>query len=231
MRNNKIFFLPVFFILAVLIITCVSPSSENMKQDIPEPYFVQFYQQGVFPYSTFNNTIDTCIKQVSPSTNYGTDQTMSIQLDSNITRSLIYFSLQSTIPSNAKIKRAFITLSVASAITFLETTIKIQMYAMNKGWGETLATWDTSGSESWNGINISGLTRISSASYDNNTVKSVITFEIPAYVVQGWLENINYVNVGVVLEDLTNGSYLSFYTKESTSAYSRPLLSVYYTLP
>lgn len=93
--------------------------------------------------------IDTMLKSENPTTNYGT----GTSLDGGAVPALVWTHSScikfdfSTIPSNATISSAILTLYKYDG----STTNKIYVYRLLKNWTEAGATWNTyDGSNAWN---------------------------------------------------------------------------------
>ncbi len=226
MQNKKFLFLSGLFSLILFITTCVDPAAEQLTENT-QPYFVQYFQNEVFPYSSYSAVFDTHIDQNAPTTNYSGNAGMYIGPILGINRTLINFDIHGAFPSNVNIKKAYLTLRVNGWT--LGELVNVQMYLMVANWNES-ATWNNSGIAPWSGVNITGLTLLDSKLF--NETGFLITLEIPTGVIKNWINNPN-TNYGILLkaQNETSGSWLQFESSDSRIINNRPLLSVYYTLP
>jgi len=227
MDIKRISFLYVFLALIALITSCPTPASDETVQKNTEPYFVQYFQKEIFPYSAYDYAGDTYLDSLFPDSSFDGSGLLNVGQLEGINRTLIHFDIHGTFPSNAVIKKAYLTLRVIGVTK--GAIVKIALLSMQDIWLES-ATWNNNGYYSWTGGNITGLTTIGSASVNDSI--SILTVEIPVNVINNWIINSNS-NYGILLKNEieTSGTWVRFSSNESRILNDRPLLSVYYTLP
>lgn len=180
--------------------------------------------------------IDTRIISTAPDTNYGTVNVISHgYYGSSAYRLLLKFDV-SSIPPNAQIVSAVLSLACLDASASNDT---VRFYPVKVPWIESEVTWNSritgtawqtagcSGANDRETVEIASISRLTSDTLGKS--KSVV---IPASLVQGWVTNpnSNYGLLGKGDNESTNSSGNICSSDHATEVY-RPRLSVTYTVP
>ncbi len=207
-----------------------------------ESWSQQHFEYEVFPHSDYTDAADTHIEEGSWD-NYGASLNLVLQRNNGTVdemRGLLYFRLSPFIPSDAAVKKVYLTLYVS----FLSGSGDgFACYPVNESWEEGSgmgsatgdgATWATSdGSSSWTaGGNYDTTACSSVVSVTNEDDDDYITFEINSSVVQNWV-NDDTQNHGLLLKMEESGTLdqVVFLSNQSGTVCQKPRLTIYYTLP
>lgn len=181
------------------------------------------FQDGVSGYS---GTEDTYIWDTNPDTVYGLDTTFVVDtVDATETgrrKGLLKFDL-SSIPSNAIIVGAYVTLNIA-----VEGQGWI-MYRMLVDWDEQ-STYNTLGGVIPDGIKAAVTPDcVNGINLDNIT--GLVKNNVPISTIQGWVDG-SFQNYGWMLDglDVTTGDGVQFTSREDTATSNRPKLTLRYIL-
>jgi len=186
------------------------------------------FQQGAFPTADYAGADDATIRQVNPTTKYGTAGTCEADGDdgNGVDKSCLLRWDVSAIPAGSKVQSASITVQVTSA-----TSNTYSAFAVTRPWVEADVTWNNATSDVlWQtagalGANDRGtlpLTTITGATGSR-------TIELNAAgiaAVQGWVDG--SVNGGIVFADSAATDGVDFVSSEGANAAQRPRLSVTY---
>lgn len=193
-------------------------------------FFYSFSQ-----YTTITVTIpsssDAQIRSGS-NRNYGNCDYMGVGVNGAY-RSLVYFNL-SSIPSNATITNAYVTLTAISGSN--SGNRDISMYRITSDWVEG-GGCDQTGSVNWNS-RMSGQ-NWSSSGGDYSSVISTTTVSGTYYVPYTWdltqtaqyWHNGIYTNYGVIFIQPNENHYKVFATKEHTNSDYHPFITISYSIP
>jgi hypothetical protein len=214
----------IFFVFFTCLIAACADSGDTYNND---PVFVQHFRNGQYPDASYDGCQDTYMRSDAPSTTNGSSTNVIVVSGSSgyIYRGLIRFDILGALPAGVAIKKAILTLNLNSSVseendpdpaTF---NMDAMIYVNNASYGTP--GWDD---YTWEETSF----RVSTATFEVNNSYGAI--EIPAYVIENWVENDLY-NYGLVLEvkneSIHEGAWFS--SSDSVDAYSRPMLSVFYT--
>lgn len=202
---------------------------ERLEQQLGTPVTVSF-QQGVSPTAAYAGTIDTSLKQVSPSTNYGSETTLYADGDDGSgvdLSSLIEWSL-SGITAGSVVQSATVTVRITNA-----TANTYNVYGMVRPWSEAQATWQNATSSSpW-------ATAGAMAASDRGAVVGTITGSTGSKtitlnsagisLVQAWVDG--GTNAGILIASPSNTDGLNVRSSEYATATDRPKLTITYLPP
>jgi predicted outer membrane repeat protein len=183
--------------------------------------------------------LDTYIYSGSKNTNYGTNTEMGVGEDNNsnnrVARGLIKFDF-STIPANATINSATLSLWTSSDLSSNNRTV--QVYRLKTAFNETQANWNGPATGiSWQTAGASGAndresTAIGSVTILNNealNLEKQISLS-PASIQQ--MVAGTFVNRGFLLQvDTEQNDRFNYKTSDSTTSTQRPKLVIQYSLP
>lgn len=184
------------------------------------------FQDGIFPSDAYAGTSDTDIISGSyAGSNFGTSTGDTAGSVSGIVyRALVKFDLSSVVPSNITVQKAYLTVSLNSTMDS-----SINAYALTGSWVETQATWNSSATGTgWTTPGGDFSTLEDSQPITSTTLK----FALSPALVQSWITSPS-TNYGIMLKntDETSGQYVNVYSRENSPATSRPMLTIYYSLP
>jgi len=183
--------------------------------------------------------LDTYIYGGSKNANFGTAIEMGVGEDNNtnnrVARSLLKFDL-STIPANATINSAVLSLWTSSNLSSNTRTIRV--YRLNRAFNETQATWSIAATGiSWqtagaSGVNDRESTSIGSVMILNNEAPNI---EKPIVLTPAKIQemvNGTFPNRGfIVVADTELDDRFNYKTSDSATANQRPKLVIQYTIP
>lgn len=212
----------------------------------PSNTFETYFQNGVFPSSSYNGELDTwlsgnnTIEYASPYLEVNTSASIT-----NYSRTLLFFDV-SALPTNATVISAQVWLKLESAtnVGSNPVTIGLHNFASDTFSGchwSIGASWYGPGGTGWNSC--TGDSSVSQLGYINPTTISKVIFtssvngtsnvykwDISPSVVQSWLTN-SMNNVGLILKSEgefgETASSVGFYPYNATAGNS-PLLIVSY---
>lgn len=182
------------------------------------------YQGYITQNATLNAVQDTYINLQSPNTNYGTQNTLSLQYRTGRTqRPLAQFDL-SSIPANATVNSA----SMQFYVTATNANLTANVYRLTNSWTETGATWNRrDGTNYWTTLG---------GDYDSGTLIGSFVPNMAGYhgitggnlisLVQNWI-NGTTPNYGVILNGTATSNQTAGFS--SREAANDPQLTVNYT--
>ncbi|MBI9100395.1 MAG: DNRLRE domain-containing protein, partial [Spirochaetaceae bacterium] len=104
--------------------------------------FVERFQSGSFPVSTFDGISDTYIHEGNSSTNYNASDFLALnEASGNNQRILMEFDLRGYLPETITIEKASLTFTRASSLG----VPTIEIYELSDPWSQTSVTWDNYG--------------------------------------------------------------------------------------
>jgi len=182
---------------------------------------------------------DTFLTSSSPATNYGADVAIGIGENNNatdrITRGLIRFDL-SSIPSNATIVSATLSLWTASDLSDNDRTLRV--YRLKSAFDEASATWSFASTDiRWEGPGASGpndresleIGSIQLSASEAIGIQKQIALS-PAKIQE--LVNGAFTNNGfIIVVDTELNDRFNYKSSDTTTASNRPMLVIQYTLP
>lgn len=253
----KKFFIFMFLFL-LFIYTCNQPetsntggnSSNDSNNNYDGEYFVNTYQNGIYPSLSYAGCTDTYIVKNSPDYNYGISSVICVGLGSsnNVYRGLIKFDIKYTvIPSTVKVVAAYLTLH--PQVFYLSNKPVIGVYRITNDWiegsgngsndpGETGATWNRQCSD----VGEDDLWTTAGGDYDvlMSDTKSVsfgdwfFTFTLDPLIVEQWLNGTG-ANFGMIIKVVNESGepagYYGFSSRNDVDLEERPKLTIYYKLP
>ncbi len=167
---------------------------------------------------TFFADKDATLREAYSGQNYGSEEIMFVGKDiggspSGVARSVLHFDI-SSLPANAHIESAIITLYGARHYVPVGTTNKSFLYNMTSPWNESSVTWASHNGSytTYNGVYIPG-TAIGHSSTDK--ILNITN------IVQGWVDNPSN-NFGLLMKLIDEGPsgfrIMSFLTRENQAA-------------
>ena len=231
MKKRAMILVPLFAMLVVLFLASCKGAAGNNGPTGSSGLSVMTFQDGVSPSNAYAGTTDTdLISGADASTNYGTLTIATAGSQSSgggnfmLFRPLYRFDISTVVPSNITIQKAYLTITLTS---YIAKTYNV--YALTKVWTETQATWNVSAT----GINCTTTGGYYTTLEDSEaSTSTTITFSLNPSLVQSWITTPS-TNYGLLLKDTdeTAGTFANINTRESSTAASRPKLTIYYSLP
>ena len=167
--------------------------------------------------ASFGADADAKVKEIEPSTNFGTQNMTVKSLSGNHHRSLVRFDI-SSIPAASTVTSATLTLCVVNASASAIGSIH-EVRRVTAVWGETTTTWNNQPSVS---ASVTGtITAPDSPSCVNLAVTSDVQAWVDGTANNGWRVSNQDEGIGTI----------KYGTREHSSASSRPKLEVTYTSP
>lgn len=156
-------------------------------------------------------------------------ETRSSDTADYLRRALLKFDTENTIPQNASITSAVVTLTVKEGSA--ATSRRLGAYQVTSSWEQTEVTWNIrKGSSYWGTPGGDFGTKLDEQSV-SNVAGSKVSFNVTALVksaVSGALGS-RYTRLALIdLEEATSASWRAFYTSDEPSASLRPTLKVTY---
>lgn len=188
------------------------------------------FQDGVFPYGSYEGTRDTKIYANNSTSNYGTASTLEVDGSPDIA-SLIRWDL-SAIPVGSTVTSVTIELSITNS-----TSDNYEVYALQRAWDEMTATWNQAAAGTpWSTGGASGGGDRGSTVLGQLASSSTGTYQVTLNAaglatVQSWIDSPS-TNHGIIFQDYLdakNGA--DFASREATDASQRPKLSITYQPP
>jgi len=218
----------IIFIISAFIIflSCEQPSENTTKSETTdENSYVQYFQSDNLPYTGYEGAFDTFIDQGNPTSIFGAENFLDAGYStvSGHTYSLLKFNLTS-IPSQATIKDAYLLLTDYNGKGSLFTVNIFEV--INRNWIETSFIWN-----SWLPANFGSF--MGSFQTSSLVLNYKYSAKLNSGIIKKWILN-SADNDGLVMrasEDTYASSITtSFYSRETTVTYYRPMLVIYYTL-
>lgn len=181
------------------------------------------FQDGVNSYA---GTTDTYLRSATATTNYGAAST---NYSSSVSGALLRWDL-STIPTNAVVQSATLTLNVTDA-----SKSSYELYQLKRNWSESSATWNNASTGTpWQvagakGANDRGTTVLGAITATTTGAKTITLNAAGLAAVQAWIQNPS-ANFGLTLQDYTGTDSLAFQSSESGTVAARPKLEITYTV-
>ncbi|MGC4095316.1 MAG: DNRLRE domain-containing protein [Polyangiaceae bacterium] len=207
-----------------------SESVDSVVQHLGTPVTVSF-QDGVAPTTAYAGTIDTSLKQVAPTTNYGTQTTLYVDGDdgSGVDLAALMQWTLSGIPAGSVVQSASVTVRITNA-----TANTYNLYGVVRPWSETQATWqNATTSTTWATAGAMAATDRSATSVGTitgSTGSSTVTLNAAGIsLVQSWVDG--GTNAGIIIANASNTDGLDFYSSEYGTASYRPKLTITYAPP
>ena len=188
------------------------------------------FQDGVAPTTAYAGTRDAMIEEANPSTNHGTDTSLSASGDTPSGSGQETYVLWqwdvSSLPTTARVRSASLTFTVSDKA---EQTYSL--YALTRAWSEGQVTWKKADSgHEWdsNGADGSGDRDVSSLGSLTAVATGTFTVTLNAMgvqAVQQWVSTPSS-NHGVLLANKDNDNRLEVRSREYATKASRPRLTV-----
>lgn len=186
------------------------------------------FQQGVSPSADYAGADDATIRQLNPTTKYGTVGTCEADGDdgNGVDKSCLMRWDVSAIPAGSTVQSATLTVQVTSA-----TVNTYNAWAVLRPWAEADVTWnDAKATDPWATAGALGATDRGALSLGTFTgATGVRTIDLNANgvaVVQSWVNG--GVNAGIVFADSFNTDGVDFISSEGSQPAQRPRLTVTY---
>ncbi len=184
------------------------------------------FQNGtpIKPTLLYTGNVDTKLAKLTPATNFGSDVTVSADLNNRI---LLKWDV-SALPAGTPVLAATVTFSVTDA-----TTQTYTLFQVKRAWNEDAATWASADAGvAWATAGADGATDRSTTSLGTvtSTATGVRAFTLNATgvaLVQGWV-NGTIANNGILILNATNTNTIDLASSEATTVASRPKLVVAY---
>jgi hypothetical protein len=214
MKKLAVLFTVIFIVFAS---GCQPPDFKNI--------FMERFQAGRFPVSSFNGISDSYISENAPTTSYDASNYLELSASSGSkNRTLLKFDLRGYLPETITIEKASLTLFISGYYG----TSTLEAYKLTLPWVESSVTWNNTGYESWTG-----------GTWDPALIGSKqvvgldsITIDLDTTVARSWF-NDTLNDRGIILklreEDASN-SNIYFHDSEFATDYLRPLLTIYYSI-
>ncbi|MEJ5200980.1 MAG: DNRLRE domain-containing protein [Anaerolineales bacterium] len=182
-------------------------------------------------------TADTRMRFSQPTTNYGSETTVTMSPNQSYPQGGLFKWDTSVIPSGAIVNAASLSFYVTDSSTYT-----FSLYNLRRAWGESTATWNTyDGTNSWG---TAGAANTSTDRYNTNlwnvtsstfSASGNVTIDLNASgvaVIQDWIDGV-LPNYGLTVQNYNAGSsstsdYWIVASKEDTSGYTKPTLNITY---
>jgi len=228
-NTMKKIFIPAIIFMLLVITSCSNQNSPAAPGG--SSVFVMSFQNGLFPYTSYEGCTDTILVEYNPMLNTfaSSDILIAGQLAEGKNRPLIKFDLSAINPNTVRVRSAFLKL----AHSYNTGTIAFTSYKMTHIW-ETTTRWD-----SWN-ANDHWATPGGDFLQVTNPVwtalsasGSELVIKLDSKMVEDWI-NDKTANNGIIItaqnEDTTDYMETHFHSSEAAVPELRPMLTVYYYL-
>ena len=244
MLKRKFFIIMTVLIFIFVLLSCKgepgAAGDKGTTGPAGEAVIMMMFQDGVYPSDGYTGTKDTYIVKGHQEKNYGTCKYLNV---SNmyclfqIYRTLLRFDLSSIVPSNVKVKKAYLELYVKDAVGPIDFVV----YELTTNFDEG-TNCNLSGSASWTSPTASTTWTTPGGDFNTTAISNIVSnlnnpvvFELNPSVVQKWINDPSQ-NYGMIIMTYpeTYGSSCmgsQFASSEYTNPFERPKLVVYYTLP
>ena len=236
----KKFYYKFTFLAVILLVTLLSSGcSKNSAGETgpagptgPTGGYVMQFQNGAYPATAYTGVEATTLDSLSSTVNFSTLNPSAVgyaDTGSEKVRYTINYNLTTMIPNNVIVTAAYLSISV----TTIYGSPSITVYPLTTAFTTSTATWINSATATpWT---IPG--GDFSLTPKSNTVAisapGTYTFTLDKAIVQGWISSPSS-NYGIILvaSNETSGDNVAYFNSNaSTTATSRPILTIYYKLP
>ncbi len=221
----------LFFSSALFISACSDDDTVCDPVVVQQPQlFIESFRQDALPAAGFAGNTDALLVESLPSTNYGSDNTLSVGINhvDDALHSLIKFDIGGYFPASAEVVRAYLTLFVLD----LGNELTVWAHPVTATWVESEASWlNASSLHAWDSPGGDFGERVMGSS-EIPTPSSTFDIELAPDVVQSWIQSPG-TNLGVILvpdSAATVDNFVILVSSESTNSTARPLLTVVYAL-
>ena len=186
------------------------------------------FQDGQLPTTSYSGTRDTMLDGGSQSTNNGSDSSLSVAGDDQL-ESLLSWDVSGTVPTNAVVTAASITLQVSD-----KSEETFSFYEAKAAWNESKATWKVyDSSKNWQvsggtGASDRGTTVLGQFSADPTGSYTIHLNAAGIALVQAWAQSPSG-NHGLFLVGPSTTNRLEFRSSEYGTKAQRPKLTVTWT--
>jgi len=212
---------------ALFLFSCSSTDSPAVPSE-SKTVFVSSFQNGLLPYASYNGCFDTMLVEYDPATPYyTTTNIIAGQISQGKIRTLIRFNLSSLDPNTVKVKAAYLKLTNYYGGGTFKACRMTSSWSALSDWNtsDSITGWTTLGGDYTDTAN-SGWTAIP---YTN----AELIFKLDNAMVESWInDSINNYGVIIIGQNENTTDYLEedFVSSDSAPPYSRPVLTIYYTL-
>lgn len=217
--------------------TCIADDDELVQlAEFRSAEFSASFQDGVAPTAAYAGTRDTMLEQHAAKTAHGGDTALSVSGDTpggsgKDDAAVIQWDLAATVPTDAIIHSASITLTVSD-----KAAQSYSLYELLRPWDEAQATWNQAASGSnWASAGAQAASDRAPAPLASITAAATGTYTIDLNAaglaaVQRWAHD-PASNHGIIVASTSNDNRLEFRASEYSGKSSRPKLTVSWDLP
>ncbi len=224
---------------SLLVLGMLAPGCIGEGLDPTEPRSAGFevaFQDGVVPTAGYAGTRDTMLEQNAAKSTHGGDSSLSVSGDTpggsgKDDVALVRWELAATIPGDAIVSAASITLTVSD-----KAAQSYGVYEVLRPWTESQASWNlTASGVSWasagaKGPSDRGDTKLGSITAAATGPTTIALNAAGLAMVQKWVADSNS-NHGVIFADAKNDNRLEFRASEYSTKSARPRLTVSWDIP
>jgi hypothetical protein len=193
------------------------------------------FQDSVYPTAEYAGTRDAYINSSLPAANFGTDLFITAGWSSSQGaefRGLISFDTSYIMPSNVKVKEAYLTLHVDTSSS---GSAAVMAFALTRGFLEAGVSWNAyDGINTWTNPGAAGdyNTIPISNSQEVDPGKDTVVFTLDNSFVANMLQNPGqYPGIILKASQLSGENTAVFYSRDYGIITKNPKLSVFYVLP
>lgn len=217
--------------------TCIADGSEDASlAEFRSGAFTASFQDGVAPTAAYAGTRDTMLEQNAPKAAHGGDTALSVSGDTpggsgKDDAALIQWDIAATVPADAVITDASITLTVSD-----KAAQSYSLYEVLRPWNEAQATWNlAAGGSNWAGAGAQAASDRAPLALGSLNAAATGTYTITLNAaglaaVQRWAHD-PASNHGVILASTSNDNRLEFRASEYSTKSARPRLTLAWDLP
>ena len=195
------------------------------------------FQDSVYPTAEYAGTRDSYINSSLPAANFGPDPLTYRFISAGWSslqgaefRGLISFDTSYIMPSNVKVKEAYLILHADASSS---GSVTVTAFALTRGFTETGATWDTyDGINTWTNPGAAGdyNTIPISNSQEVDSGKDTVVFTLDNTFVENMLKNPGQFPGIILKATQSSGENIAvFYSRDLGT--NNPKLSILYVLP
>jgi hypothetical protein len=226
--KRKIKVLMLFCVILGVVLCLGACSSSTTGPTGATGYMLQF-QNGVYPSANYAGSAVTGLNEASQNTNYSAYNAYWIGYYGYKSRAVVRYDLTSIVPSNIKVTKAYLTLTVLN----YDASNTYTAYALTTPFVGTTATWlnkDTGTPWTAAGGDYSAIAKSNAVCIGS---MGTYVFKLDAAMVQSWIASptTNYGIILVASNETTGINDTDIAFNANATAASRPMLTIYYTLP